>query len=483
MDERAARAVVLVRAIESADGAREIWSDADRVAAGRGAAESVGESATDDGFIARRAELVLERLAARYPKTRALARIPELRGWLAPLAAALAFALGIAGVDIGPGQRINLLAPPVLGLLAWNLAVYVALVASAIPGRARARSPGPLRQRIATAMRRLSQAGGTSGAPPALAAALVRFAADWPALAAPLWQQRAARLLHLGAAALAAGAIAGLYVRGIALEYRAAWQSTFLDAMDVARLLRIVLAPGSWVTGIAVPGADHLRTIGNASAGENAAAWIHLYAATILLVVVVPRLALAALAWSRERRAARHFPLALDHAYFRRLLHAWREGAAHVLAMPYSYELPRANADGLARVMTRALQGAVDIAWRPPVPYGADDLPVVPGTALAAVVAVFNLSATPERENHGAFLAGLVRAAGRTPVIAVVDTSEFVGRFHDQPARIAERQDAWRELVAGGGEALFVRLAHPDLAEAAAAVTLQLERAEPEVNE
>ena len=476
MDERAARAVVLVRAIESADGAREIWSDADRVAAGRGAAESVGEAASEDRFVARRADLVLERLAARYPKTGVLARIPSVRGWLAPLAAALAFVLGIVGVEIGPGHRINLLAPPVLALLVWNLAVYVALLLTALSGRARAGPPGPLRQRIALAMRRLSQSGGTSGAPPALVAAIARFAVAWPALAAPLWQQRAARLLHCCAAALAAGAIAGLYVRGIALEYRAAWQSTFLDASDVARLLHVALAPGSWLTGIAVPGADHLRAIGGGGAGENAAAWIHLYAATLLLVVIVPRLALAAIAWSRERRLARHFPLALDHAYFRRLLHAWREGTAHVLAVPYSYDVPRANADGLARVMTRALESAVDIAWRPPVPYGADDLPVVPDTTLAAVVAVFNLGATPERENHGAFLAGLARAAGRTPLIAVVDTSDFIARFHDQPARIAERQAAWRQLVAADGEPLFVRLAHPDLAEAAVALTLRLER-------
>jgi len=479
MDERAARAVVLVRAIETADGAREIWSDADRVSAGRSAAEVVGEAASEDRFIARRAALVLERLAERYPNTRILAGVASTRGRLAPLVAAIAFVSGAAGVDIGPGHRINLLAPPVLALLVWNLAVYAALAAAALRGR-RGFAPGPLRQRIAAATRRLSQPRGTSGAPPALAAALARFAVDWPALAAPLWQQRAARVLHFGAATLAAGAIAGLYVRGIALEYRAAWQSTFLDASDVARMLHVVLAPGSWLTGIAVPGADRLRAIGGESAGENAAAWIHLYAATILLVVIVPRLALCAIAWLRERRLAHRFPLALDHAYFRRLLHAWHEGTAHVLAVPYSFDVPRTHADGLARMMTRVFQCAVDVAWRPSVPYGEDEIPILPPPPLAAVVAVFNLSATPERENHGAFLTALAaRAADRAPVIALVDTSEFASRFHDHPARIAERQAAWRALCASHGEPLFVRLAHPDLAEAAAALTTRLEHARP----
>ena len=98
MDERAARAVVLVRAIETADGAREIWSDADRVSAGRSAAEVVGEAASEDRFIARRAALVLERLAERYPKTRILAGVASARGWLAPLVAAIAFVAGAAGV-------------------------------------------------------------------------------------------------------------------------------------------------------------------------------------------------------------------------------------------------------------------------------------------------------------------------------------------------------------------------------------------------
>jgi hypothetical protein len=479
MDERAARAAVLVRAIESADGAREIWSDADRVAAGRAAAETVGEAASEDRFIARRAVLVLERLAERYPKTRILAGVASLRGWLAPLGAAIAFVLGAAGVDIGPGHRINLLAPPVLALLAWNLAVYGALAAAALRGR-HDRAPGPLRRRIGEGMRHLAQPRGASGAPPALAAALARFAVEWPALAAPLWQQRAARILHVCAATLAAGAIAGLYMRGIALEYRASWQSTFLDAAAVARLLRVVLAPGSWLTGIAVPGADRLGAIGAGSAGENAAAWIHLYAATILIVVIAPRLALAALAGLRERRLAQRFPLALDHTYFRRLLHAWHEGTTHVLAVPYSFDVPRTHADALARMMTRVFQCAVDVAWRPSVPYGDDDAPALPASPLAAVVAVFSLSATPERENHGAFLAALAaRAAGRAPVIAVVDTSEFAARFHDQPARIAERQAAWRQLCAPFGEPLFVRLAHPDLAEAAAVLTMRLEHATP----
>ena len=119
MDEPAARDVIIVRALESADGAREIWSDADRVWAGRAAAEAVGESATDDAFLGRRAALVIERLRKRHPGFVALARARPVQAWVAPAAAIGAFVIGVAGVDIGPAHRINLLAPPVLALLAW----------------------------------------------------------------------------------------------------------------------------------------------------------------------------------------------------------------------------------------------------------------------------------------------------------------------------------------------------------------------------
>ncbi|MEO9136662.1 MAG: DUF2868 domain-containing protein [Casimicrobiaceae bacterium] len=481
MNERTARDVVLVRAIETADGAREIWSDSDRVWAGRAAAEMVGEGALDAAFLGHRATLVLARLAERFPKLHALSRVPSARGWLAPVAAVTAFVIGATGVDIGPGHRINLLAPPVLALLVWNLAVYATLLIAGIAPhhRSNASTQGPVRRTVVTWLRDGTRPLRKSIAPLPLVAAFGRFASDWSALAMPLWQQRAARLLHFCAAALAAGAIAGLYIRGIALEYRAGWQSTFLDAGDVARLLHVVLAPGSWLTAIAVPAADHLQTIAGGSAGENAAPWIHLYAATILLIVIIPRLALAGIAWIRERRLARRFPIALEPSYFQRLLHAWREGTAHVIALPYSFDVPAADREGLTKLMARVFQSAVEIAWEASISYGDDELPDLPASSLAGVVAVFNLSATPERENHGAFVGALAaRAAGRAPLIALVDTSDFIDRFHDQPRRIADRQASWQQaLQAQGIEPLFVRLGAPDLREAGAALASRFERA------
>jgi uncharacterized protein DUF2868 len=477
MNERGARDAVLVRAIETADRARETWTDDDRAWALRAAGEIVGERAPADAFIARRAALVLERLHARFPRIGALSAVPSPRGWIAVAAAVGAFIAGVAGAGVGAAQTINLLAPPALALFAWNVGVYVVLLLHRVRPRRTGREPGPIRRAMVRWLRDVSRASRTHLPPAPLAAALRRFAVEWPALAMPLWQQRAARLLHVGAACLALGMIAGLYLRGIALEFRANWQSTFLDAADVARILRVVLAPGEWLTGIRVPGAAHLGTLGGASAGENAAPWIHLYAATILLVVIVPRLVLAGIAWMRERRLSLRFPIALDGPYFERLVRAWREGRVGVLVVPYSYDVPEASRSGLARLLARVHDGGVDVQWTVRVAYGDDALPPLDVPPHAGIVALFNLSATPERENQGSFVAALRDAAAGVPLVAIVDTSSFVERFGNDAPRLAERERAWRAVLdAGGIDPLFVRLADPDVAHADVELADRLER-------
>lgn len=476
MDELAARDAVTVRALESADGAREIWSDADRVWAGQAAAEAVGERVSDDAFIGRRAALAIERLRKRHPGFVALTRSIPKRRRIVWVTVVIAFVVGALGVDIGPAHRINLLAPPLLALFAWNIAIYVALLTSAIASRrgTSSQSGGPLRHSVARLFRDGSMFRRKPAIPPPLLTAYGRFATEWSMLAAPLVARRAAALLHVGAAALAAGAIAGLYVRGIALEYRAGWQSTFLTADSVANILKVVLAPGTWLTGIAIPDAAHLQTIGSDSAGENAGRWIHLYAATIAAVVIVPRLALALAAWLAQRRLAKSMPLSLRDPYFQGLLRSWRRGTARIAAVAYSYAIPTTNAQALVRIATRALQSTVLIDWLPTIAYGTDDVPQTESASRTAVIAVFNLSATPERETHGAFVRALRAADPTIPLIAIVDTSEFNARFSDQPRRISERTDSWQRMLDGVDcKPLFIALAHPDVAREGAALALR----------
>lgn len=476
MDESAALETTAARAVETADRDRVLWSDADREWASRAAASIVGERASAEEFLGRRAQLVLERIGTRQPAVTRTVRGIRWRPWVGVVTVVAAFLFGLLIDRIGGGSSINLLAPPVFALVAWNLLVYLWLLVR--PLVLRRGAAGPVRGLlIRVASVRTSGDSSRSDAPTAarrtVLAALPR---DWARVAAPLYGARAARVLHLAAAATALGVIAGLYLRGLAFEYRASWESTFLGAEQVRALLAVTFAPGSWVTGIVVPDVAAIEAI-RAPESENAAMWMHLMAATVALVVIVPRLLLALVAGLVERRRAKRVALPLDERYYRRLVAAWVGEPARVRVIPYSYTLtPEARA-GLEAVLARAYGNAAPTIDAP-VGWGDDEW-LNPATDAAGTpeirLPLFSLTATPEEDAHGAFLtalgadAGAGRAAASGTTVVLVDESTFVARWGDDAGRREERRAVWRELLeAHGSVAVFVDLADPDLAAAEA---------------
>lgn len=473
MDESKALAVTAVRAVETADRTRSAWTDADRAWASRAAAETVGEAATVDVFLARRAQLALERLRDRKHPIARLANAWRWRPWVGTLLVLGAFIAGAATNSIGSAQRINILYSPVTPVVLWNLVVYVLLAAGYVVRYGDASAPGPLRRLVARAAGDLRSArrhrDDTTGE------AIAAFIADWRRRATPLYAARAARVLHFAAAAFAVGTLAGLYVRGIGLEYVATWQSTFLDPDNVRTILNVVYAPGVWLLGAPIPDASQLAEI-RAPAGENAAPWLHLMGATVASVVVLPRILLAFASAGMERYRARRLVHDFSEPYFQRLLRGFHEGPLTVAAVPYSYAPPDAAATALRTLLARTLGGNVDVALAAPVTYGNEDValpaPAAPG---ALRLALFNATATPEREAHGRFLAMLASAAG--PWIALVDEAAFNARLGD-PARRDARRALWRELAAAARvPVVFVDLAVPDLAAAEADLDVALDAA------
>ncbi|MBX3623282.1 MAG: DUF3482 domain-containing protein [Rhizobacter sp.] len=312
MTETEARQVVLLQAHEG-EGGRH-WSADDRQWATRQAVAVVGEDAAPERFVVARAALALQRLLPRDASAR---RWLERRAWHPAwvwLGALLGFITGVAVDRLGPPEHVNLLAPAVWAVVLWNLCVY-----------------------LASAVRWRGGVGGRIG--PWLArrgrGADLRASLLWGQAAAPLSMKRAALVLHVAAAALALGLVAGLYLRGLVLDYRAGWQSTFLDAPAVQALLDTLLAPASVITGIAVPAVAALRVGPGAPAQATAAPWIHLYATTLVLCVVLPRLAFAW--WSALRAGAlsRRFPLALDTPYFVGLHPLMRPGVSRVVRLSW----------------------------------------------------------------------------------------------------------------------------------------------------
>ncbi|MDP1536609.1 MAG: DUF2868 domain-containing protein [Burkholderiales bacterium] len=489
MNEVAAREVLLVRAVEMADAAEALLSAQDRGHAGRAAAELVRWQATDQGrppaaeeYLARRAQLLAAKLAERSPKAWRAVEAFHWRPWIGVAAPLAAFATGAALEQIADRQHVNILAFPLLGVVAWNLAVYLWLLVRGLIALASGsrRPPGWLHRTISGARRELdARAAG------ALAGAYARFGLDWVQHGAALVTARAGRVLHLSAVMLALGAIAGLFVRGLAFEYRAGWESTFLDAPAVHAIVAFCLGPAAKLTGIALPGVaelDALRWSAGAT-GENAGRWIILYAVTVAAAVILPRLLLAAIARLREQRLATRFPLPLDEPYFRRVLSGWRESPAQVRIVPYAYTPGESAAAGLQRLAAHLLGDDARVHLARTVAFGEEDAPepaVAEAQAPDLIVALFNLASTPETENHGAFLD---RLKGPSPgkLAVIVDESPYRLRLGVQAgadARLAQRREAWTGLAATRDlQAVFVNLDAPDLATAARELDEPLSRA------
>jgi len=480
MNESDARAFLLVRAIESSDAERRIWSDEDRSWATRAAAEVVGGAAPAGTFLARRAELALERLGGRHASVLRAARIATWRPWIGWAVVAFALVAGVAVDQIGAGRRVNVLALPLLGLLAWNLLAYVLVVArNAAAAAGRFDLSGPLRGLLG----RLGHATlpALRDREPLIAGALARFAADWTSASLPLAAARVGRMLHLAALAFAIGVLAGMYARGMVMEYRAGWESTFLDAPAVSRILHVVLGPASQLTGIALPDAARLEAMRLPQGqGERAAPWLHLYAVTVGLFVLLPRAALALVAGLlAHRRAARLIDAGTD-VYAQRLVRQLRGEASRVQVLPYAMSPSSSAVANLSALMARVYGAKAGVEVGEPIAWGAEeglDLAAI-GDGATALWVLFPASATPERENHGSFVAAVRGRLRRdVPLLALVDESAFRKRFADLPARLTQRRAAWQALMDEYElPVVFVDLEAPELAAAESAANAALER-------
>lgn len=449
MNETSARHVTLIRALETTPAPDAPWRAEDAAWASRAAAEVVGEGADADRFLARRGQLAIERLGDRDKAFKRLASGRNWRPWVGTLLVALSFALGVLMDAVGPTRYVNLLAFPLLGLIAWNLLVYLGILVHGLttPFRSMAPTKGFLRRAVARLGGALHEgiidtASSTPG---------TRFRAEWARVSAPLTARRVGRVLHLSAMAFALGAIAALYTRGLVLHFQAGWESTFLDATQVHQALSLLLGPASAITGLPIPDAAHLDALRlPENPGENAATWIHLFATTLALSVVLPRAVLALLSGFSARHLEQHFPLPLTDSYYQGLQRSYTGQGAHLHLVPYSCELSPATALQLKEAIVSAFGPRATLHLSPPVAFGEEDaLPAsaVPGTGATLAVALFSLAATPEEENHGSFLRALAdRLPPGTPLAALVDEGSFMARFGGQPERQEERRRAWARL-------------------------------------
>jgi hypothetical protein len=448
MTESEGRAVLLVRAFEAAPSSA--WSEADAAWASAEARRMEGGQVSFERFLARRAALACARLVQRDSKVDAALVAAGPHVWIGWMVVLVAFLFGVASDAIGPTDRINILAPPLLAVLVWNLGVYLALLV---------RSGGAVR-RLASYIAALGWRRKRPAGP-----ALARFVRDWAAASGTLQALRAAFVLHAGAAAFVLGALASLYLRGIAFEYRAGWDSTFLTPPAVQRVLSFVLGPASFLSGISLPeleGVAQLRF--SRGPGENAARWIHLYALTLAMVVIVPRVVLAAVAAWRVRTGERSFPFQFEGEYFDRLRRTLSGNPVAALILPYNLRVPDEARPALIAALERTIGPNVSVSVTDSLPEGAeDDLQRWLGEKnVPLAVALFRSTSTPERETHGAFVEALAAHPAVARVLVFIDEAEFRRRFTgaEGARRVTERRGAWQRMLADTGiEPVFVDLA------------------------
>ena len=480
--------VLLVKAVEETDPTHALLPLADREQATRETLRELGLSTADFDTarpgrrharaLTERSQRLAASLDQRFPVLKSLLERVRWPAWLTVLLLVGALVSGMLLSALQEARRINILAFPFLGVIAWNLLIYLLLGAAWLRKIAGLVGPAvmPVRGRglaaiagraVARPLRAIARRSGEVHV--GLGRAVEAFVTEWARLSPPIAGALARRLLHLGSATLALGLIAGLYFRGIVFRYEAGWESTFLGPSQVLDVLRVVYGPAARLSGVALPASTDavaaLRWDG-AGGGGDAAPWIHLIAVTLAIYVVIPRTALAVAGWLAELRSTYFsgMPPSLA-AYARRVFGAAGRGmrSAVVVVKPYAYEPPAGTLAALQSMLARHLGTPVRLATQPVLHYGeealAGGLEAGPGAPAAeAHVLLFSLGATPESENHGVVVAtvrdAVQRARPAPELLIVVDEAPYAARMGldaSYERRLDERRQLWRNFLAGYG--------------------------------
>lgn len=462
MNEQTVKQIILVRAIETADRDHTILSEDDRRIASHSALEGLSTAMSDPAlatqtvpaqFMAIRAGLLVNRAKRRYPALEKLIEQAPYQVLGTVAVVGLAFIVGVAIDRVGDPHRVDLLSAPLLGILTWNMVVYLTmLVWSLLPRKPRIWS--------LAALMRAGRNRLLHTLPVGLHAALISFFVEWRFMSATLDAARIGRMLHLGAAVFAVGATLSLYLRGFLTQYAAGWESTFLDSTNLQSVLSFVFAPARAVfqlQAFTLADVEALRFRPDAAPGipGSGARWVHLYAATLLLLVILPRLALAGLAHWRVRRLQQDFPISLEQPYFRQFTNQFSGVGSVLQVLPYSFSLDAARHQALVQVAGMLLGERVQITVESSADYGAEtvaSIGVQRNDDVTITAILFNLAATPETENHGAFLDQTLqqaRMAGRQ-LLVLLDESGYSARLGKQAgaqARVTDRIALWQSFL------------------------------------
>lgn len=374
-----------------------------------------------------------------------------LTGW------GVVLAVGFALTGIGQEREINLLALPLVGLLLWNSAIIVlSLAVECAPSKVSAqRRPGLLVQWAASKWRHRAEGASAQGRSPVAVSAQRLFRERIWLLASERLKSTTRAWLHVAAALLAIGSGLGMYAKGWSREYRAVWESTLLGPRQAESFFGTLFGPASAVFGLPLPVREieaMQRTGGESVRSGDALPWINLYAGTLVLFVVVPRVLLAGLTRIRSNGRVEGLWRALEwEPYAKRLLRAVEGGDEVVLALLHGIRGNNADKDRWIRAIQDALGGGLRVDFQT-VTSGDEDEFVTRWEPRARLVAVvFQFATTPEEEVHRRLAADLQTSLRRRfadgKLLVLLDASTVRGRWGADHVR--SRRELWHKLLEG----------------------------------
>ncbi|MDB6075117.1 MAG: hypothetical protein JWO89_2757 [Verrucomicrobiaceae bacterium] len=405
-------------------------------------------------FLLQRADWLERRYIAPGTALRKLIeglRVPEVPGYIGTVGWALALATGYLLTELGNEAEINLLAVPLLGILIWNAVVMLTSVVIECKGD-EGIVPSWLRWKLAednkadAAIEKL-KFHFHERAEPAAMARLKAGARAW---------------LHIGAALLALGSIVGMYAKGWAKEYRAVWESTLLDESSAETFFKVVYGPASSVFKVRIPLEEvkpmH-KTSGRDVEPSEALPWIHLYAGTLALLVILPRTLLAGIAlWRGRQRTEKHWKTLDWPGYEARLLRAIEGGGEQITVLVHGWRAGEEPRDRWSALIRERVGGQARLEFST-LPTGDEDEFVVSWNPLnATVVVVFNAATTPEVEVQGTLVVELQSrlrksiAGGR--LLAFVDSRSL--RERRSGDSLNQRIKLWEDTLRLGTDGVIV---------------------------
>lgn len=375
-------------------------------------------------------------------------------GW----AAAGAAGFGLSG--LGQAGEFNLLALPLVGVLAWNAVIL--LLALVWEWRSRPVSTGGFLAWLAGRIAPAAPERALEGEAVTGLSVDQRFALLAAVPALERLQRRLRAWFHLAAAVLALGSAAGLYARGWSREYRAVWESTLLTETTARQFFGSVFAPAAGVLKLELPLGDLAgmhRTAGRAQRPAPALPWIHLYAGTLLLLVALPRCGLAGLTAWRARRVLEKRLRSLGWpGYLERLLRAAEGGQETVSVLIHATDATPHHREVWARGIRSRFGGLVQPEMIRVALGDEDEFVAGWRPASARAVIVFNLATTPEAEVQRRFALEvrqtLKAAWPAAELVVLLDATSIGNRW--SPDKLAGRERLWNDLLQGAADAVLV---------------------------